>query len=717
MSAFDKFLRDKKKAGQPAASRLVTTGLRSVGVSAPPPAPAPGQAVFGRPQPEPKPKVSQNPLPQAPTSFAAIMGEAINGNVGHTKKKAPPAEVKQPVKNQEPAAKNTKVAKDSGVLAIESQSLEQLAAASEKLKKDMETGQRKRPFARQPAPVPERSRESNNSYQVSWCAHEELCIHWHPSDPDNSKGTWRPSMKQYFTGSASVEAHKSCNLPDIQAKVATLASRIIDRFIALENERLTYEDRKNGLQPRTPPVQVKVQREINQVRMFLNTGKSAPRSGPSPPKEAAKLRTLAKRDQEFRAKLAARKEKPKAQGSQGSAKKQAEVTKSKTASQKRKMDDEAVEKLPKAKKARKAPLSSPIVVDDSSDESESKSDSDVEVRPRLTAAQIKQAALKKRQDSLAELKEARRLKAQKLEAKQKEDEKRKEDETSKEGETEQTEEDKAADQGESAVSQSTGAIGQTTDAAIQTTVTKVTKVKKVGAIKYKTITTTKKSVASSSSVPPPAAPSASSSIPLPQATSNKRKAPSPDPVNTNNGSLNVDSDVPAPKKRKTLPSPPTPSNKENQTPGSPSPDRTPTPSRDTAEGPTAPTSQDPATPALAPTPPFIQLSPAGNDAGLWSPRFLASQMDDLAAPSRKRKAVDDDDVSGGGSGDERASRPVRPLKKAKTKETGSEEQLEQNSESVAAEADGDEEENEVGVGEARDEEWNSDDEIDALFLG
>lgn len=101
-----------------------------------------------------------------------------------------------------------------------------------------------------------------NSCQVGLCDHEDLCIVWEPQDSDNKKGTWRIMMKHYFDYAEAHEDHKLCPPPDISTRGKVLASRIIQKFIKMEDEKLNYVDRLQGKQPQRSPRLGLVEREV-----------------------------------------------------------------------------------------------------------------------------------------------------------------------------------------------------------------------------------------------------------------------------------------------------------------------------------------------------------------------------------------------------------------------------------------------------------------------
>ncbi|CAO2649509.1 Nn.00g068940.m01.CDS01 [Neocucurbitaria sp. VM-36] len=113
-----------------------------------------------------------------------------------------------------------------------------------------------------------------NSSQVSFCKHQDLRIEWDPLDPDNKLGSWKLSMKDYSRSPSEHDDHKSCQPPDRRQRVKTLAERIIQKFVDMENGKLTPQDRRNGIEPRVPPPNNRVEREIHNMISQMSRGKN-----------------------------------------------------------------------------------------------------------------------------------------------------------------------------------------------------------------------------------------------------------------------------------------------------------------------------------------------------------------------------------------------------------------------------------------------------------
>ncbi|KAJ4367062.1 1,2-dihydroxy-3-keto-5-methylthiopentene dioxygenase [Neocucurbitaria cava] len=82
--------------------------------------------------------------------------------------------------------------------------------------------------------------------QVSFCKHQDLRIDWDPLDPENRDGSWKPSVKDYFHSASDHDDHKTCPSPNRQQRVKVLAERIIQKFVDIENGKLTKQDRRHG---------------------------------------------------------------------------------------------------------------------------------------------------------------------------------------------------------------------------------------------------------------------------------------------------------------------------------------------------------------------------------------------------------------------------------------------------------------------------------------
>ncbi|KAF1850969.1 uncharacterized protein K460DRAFT_350954 [Cucurbitaria berberidis CBS 394.84] len=120
---------------------------------------------------------------------------------------------------------------------------------------------------------PDNGLQYENSSQVSFCQHQDLCIEWNSLDPDNKNGTWKPRMKSYFKSPLDHEDHKSCPAPDYQTRGKILAERIIQKFLDMENGKLTARDRRDGKEPRRPPPNNRVEREIQCMISQMSRGK------------------------------------------------------------------------------------------------------------------------------------------------------------------------------------------------------------------------------------------------------------------------------------------------------------------------------------------------------------------------------------------------------------------------------------------------------------
>ncbi|KAH7340017.1 hypothetical protein BKA66DRAFT_448417 [Pyrenochaeta sp. MPI-SDFR-AT-0127] len=118
------------------------------------------------------------------------------------------------------------------------------------------------------------TRRLDNSSQVSFCEHQDLLVDWDPIDPDNKRGSWRLSMRDYFRSPPEHEDHKSCPAPNLQNRSKVLAQRIIQKFTDMENGRLTTRDRRDGKEPRRPPPFNLVEREILTMIQHMSWGKN-----------------------------------------------------------------------------------------------------------------------------------------------------------------------------------------------------------------------------------------------------------------------------------------------------------------------------------------------------------------------------------------------------------------------------------------------------------
>lgn len=101
-----------------------------------------------------------------------------------------------------------------------------------------------------------------NCCQVSICDHEYFCIEWDSSDPDNGNNSWKARLKYYWDYASAQEDHKSCQQPDRLARCTVIAERIIQKFVDMEDGKLSRRDIHNGLQASRPPPLNRVEREV-----------------------------------------------------------------------------------------------------------------------------------------------------------------------------------------------------------------------------------------------------------------------------------------------------------------------------------------------------------------------------------------------------------------------------------------------------------------------
>ncbi|KAF1839071.1 hypothetical protein BDW02DRAFT_585435 [Decorospora gaudefroyi] len=119
---------------------------------------------------------------------------------------------------------------------------------------------------------PKKPSHHTNYSSVSFCDHKEFYIDWDANDPDNTKGSWKPSMTT-FEDRSPLEQHQHCKAPDVVAKVKKLADRIVQKFTNMENGRISARDRRHGLEPHRPPPVQRVEREVQSMYSQMYRGK------------------------------------------------------------------------------------------------------------------------------------------------------------------------------------------------------------------------------------------------------------------------------------------------------------------------------------------------------------------------------------------------------------------------------------------------------------
>jgi hypothetical protein len=120
----------------------------------------------------------------------------------------------------------------------------------------------------------EKKPEVHDNYSVvAFCDHQGFYIDWHPSDPENRKGTWQASM-QRIKNSGPWGQHEFCQPPsNVRENISIVARRIIRKFTDLEGAKFTGRHRRDGLEPRRPPPFSRVEREVQNMWNQMHRGR------------------------------------------------------------------------------------------------------------------------------------------------------------------------------------------------------------------------------------------------------------------------------------------------------------------------------------------------------------------------------------------------------------------------------------------------------------